>query len=272
MVADELPLPDSAELLATLTSAEARRIYTFLYARRSDPPTMTEIEAHLQELTGSPQSQRGRRVRELYPHFQIDKTKERVPRYVLVSRSTRNITKSTAISLRIRAQVLAPQRCAMCGATPLEDDVKLVVDHKVPQKWGGTHELENLQPLCTDCNAGKKDHFEAYDQYSDQIRSAAMHDEPQKRIGELYLAFGEGEWIPSEVIEIVASAKEYQDDWQRRMRDLRYLGWDYAFRKKRESDRTRTSYKLTRSAPWPENIIAAIKAEEDRRAEKKRDS
>jgi len=44
------------------------------------------------------------------------------------------------------------------------------------------------------------------------------------------------------------------------------VGWDYKVRKERgEGARTRVYYQLIQSAPWPENIHAAIAAEEKRR-------
>lgn len=270
MVDETLPLPepDDDELVTILPSAEHRRIYKFLYARRESPPTQIEIGEHLAQATGKQASQRGRRVRELYPKFNIVKTPpHRQPGYFLHSRKP-FVPGSKPVDRRTRAQVLQPQRCAMCGRTPLEDRIKLDVDHKLPQEWGGTNDIENLQPLCTECNGGKKDHFRTYDAYAERIRQAANYDEPQRRIGELFLAFGVGEEVRSDVLEIVASAKEHQDDWQRRMRDLRYIGWDYAFRKVREGGRVRTYYVLTKSAPWPENITAAIKAEAARRGER----
>lgn len=259
-----LPPPDSAELAEILPLAEHRRIYGYLYDRRDDPPTMVEISDYLAAITGKGASQRGRRVRDLYPLFHIDKTPGQQPRYLLKSRKP-PLPADKPLDRKTRAQVLQPQRCAMCGRTPLGDGVKLVVDHKLPREWGGTNEVENLQPLCEDCNGGKKDHFRTYDQYVDEIRQAATYDEPQRRIGELFLAFGTDRWIRSDILEIVASAKEYQEDWQRRMRDLRFIGWDYRFRKERESGRVRTYYQLVKSAPWPENTIAAIRAEAARR-------
>lgn len=259
-----LPLPDSAELAELLPLAEHQRIYRYLYDRRDDPPTMVEIGDHLAIVTGKGASQRGRRVRDLYPLFRIDKMPGREPRYVLKARKA-PLAVHKPIDKKTRAQVLQPQRCAMCGKTPLEDGVKLVVDHKLPREWGGTNEVENLQPLCEECNGGKKAHFRTYDQFADEIRQAATHDEPQRRIGELFLAFGTDYWIRSDLLEIVASAKEYQEDWQRRMRDLRFIGWNYRFRKAREGGRIRTYYQLVKSAPWPENIIAAIRSEAARR-------
>ncbi len=169
------------------------------------------------------------------------------------------------ISLRRRAEVLAPQRCAQCGRKPLEDHVKLVVDYKVPLSWGGDNEPENLQPLCEECYAGKRDYFRSFEAYAEQIRAAIGYDEPQKRIGELLKAF-DGTWVRSDLLGIVASAKNFQEDWQRRMRDLRFLGWDYQHEKRYgEGSRVWTYYRLTKSAPWPENISQAIRAEETRR-------
>jgi hypothetical protein len=38
--------------------------------------------------------------------------------------------------------------------------------------------------------------------------------------------------VRSDLLGIVASAKNYQEDWQRRIRDLRFLGWDYQHEKR----------------------------------------
>lgn len=260
-------MPDSPELSEILRTKELRRIYKYLFERRDDPPTQVEIDAHLAELTGERHSQRGRRVRQLYPFFWIDKTPGRRPRYVL-SAGKPIVPDGDKIDDAKRARVLQPARCAMCGRTPLEDGVKLVVDHKIPQEWGGTNADENLQPLCEQCNNGKKNHFKSYDPYVEQIRLAATYDEPQRRIGELLKAFGTTEWVRSDLLAIVANAKEYQEDWQRRMRDLRFLGWDYEYKRKTEDGRVRTYYRLRKSAPWPDNIIAAIRAEAAKRGKK----
>ena len=265
MTKSKLPRPDSPELRVLLPGAEHRRIYKFLYERRDDPPTKVEIFEHLAAITGEWHAQRDRRLRDLYPIFEITRTKERVPRYILVGLKASAPKDDAGINLRVRAQVLQPQRCAMCGRTPLEDGVKLVVDHKLPKSWGGTDDPENLQPLCTDCNHGKKHLFETFNEFTPQIRKAATCDEPQRRIGELLLAFDRA-WVPSELIGMVASAKDFQEDWQRRLRDLRYIGWDYEHKKQREGGRVRTYYRLTRRAPWPKNIKQAIRAEFDRRS------
>ena len=144
----------------------------------------------------------------------------------------------------------------MCGRTPLEDGVKLVVDHKVPREWGGTDEIENLQPLCEEDNSGKKAHFATYSAETEAIRQALAYPDPQQRVGELLKAFA-GRDVPSDLLEIVASAQHYQADWQRRLRELRDLGWDYTFAKRSEGGRVRTYYQLTRWQPWPDGGPAA---------------
>jgi hypothetical protein len=63
------------------------------------------------------------------------------------------------------------------------------------------------------------------------VRAVRSEAEPQKRIGELLRAF-DGGWVRSDILGIVASAKNFQEDWQRRMRDLRFLGWDYRHEKR----------------------------------------
>ncbi len=154
--------------------------------------------------------------------------------------------------------MLAPQRCAQCGKTPLDDGVKLEVDHKIPLEWGGSNELENLQPLCVDCNAGKRAFYATYNAYSDEIRRAADRDSPHERIGELLKAFG-GDWVPSQVVSVVASMKKYQDDWQKRLRELRILGWDYKTKKEHDAETGRVNvyYRLVQSQAWPDGSVAA---------------
>lgn len=44
-------------------------------------------------------------------------------------------------------------RCLRCGRT----DVKLTIDHVIPIFLGGTHTIDNVQPLCGPCNSSKRD-------------------------------------------------------------------------------------------------------------------
>lgn len=250
-----LPDPDSDELRELVTNANTREIYAFLHRRRSHPPTMVEIRAYMASRSGESHSQIDRRTRSLREcGFDVVSVQDGKDfRYLLKGWQPR---KGTArISAKTRAQVLAPQRCAQCGKTPLDDGVKLVVDHKIPQEWGGGDELENLQPLCEECNGGKKAWYATYDMHAEQIRAAIDHDEVHRRIGELLKAFA-GEWVFTELIGIVASAQAYQEDYQKRTRELRELGWHIKVQKRyNEGARVRTYYKCERWEPWPEGTI-----------------
>ena len=61
----------------------------------------------------------------------------------------------------IRFQVLKRDnyRCQMCGVTA-QDGAVLEIDHIHPVSKGGGNELSNLQVLCRDCNAGKRDQLQ----------------------------------------------------------------------------------------------------------------
>lgn len=65
------------------------------------------------------------------------------------------IPKVRSIPDGIRFQVLQNDNhtCRYCGRTP--PDVKLVIDHLLPVKLGGTDELNNLITSCEECNSGK---------------------------------------------------------------------------------------------------------------------
>ena len=59
-----------------------------------------------------------------------------------------------------------------------------------------------------------------------------------------------GQWVLTDLIGIVASAKEYQEDYQRRIRDLRYLGWEYEkSRRYHEGARVKVYCRLVRTGP-----------------------
>ena len=42
-------------------------------------------------------------------------------------------------------------KCLRCGRS----DVKLTMDHVIPLSVGGSHTIENIQPLCSSCNSWK---------------------------------------------------------------------------------------------------------------------
>ncbi|HET8892546.1 MAG TPA: HNH endonuclease [Gaiellaceae bacterium] len=252
------PLPDPDELVDLPVSYQAKAIYALLYEHRDSPLTMQQIRERLGDV--GQQEQLDRRRRELNRYFEIEHVRRGVETaYRLVREKPRVPESDLGISERDRAFVLRHGRCAMCGRTPLEDGIRLQVDHKIPREWGGTSALENLQPLCEECNRGKKNLFASYSEHSDAIREAIGRDTVHERIGELLKAL-DGEWVRSDVIDMVASPPgDYQEDWQRRIRELRDLGWDYETRKQRESGRVWSYYRVTRWEPWPSgNIRAAI--------------
>jgi hypothetical protein len=48
--------------------------------------------------------------------------------------------------------------CAYCGT----DEGEMHIDHIIPRKAGGTHDLDNLQVLCKSCNLRKAARSESF--------------------------------------------------------------------------------------------------------------
>lgn len=250
--------PDSTELKNLGFSIKEREIYGLLYDWRGTPLTMREIR----EVFNVPQGEQehlNRRMRELYREFDIvRKRKGREMTYELKARLDQPKSRGN-ISKKLRAYVLRNQRCEQCGKTPREHRVVLHVDHKIPKAWGGTDDPDNLQALCAECNEGKRHYYATFNRYSAEIKQAVAHDEPHRRIGELLMAF-RGAPVRSDLIERVASAKQYQDDWQKRLRELRLLGWKIKASRRKEGGRVVAYYELVHSEPWPPgNIGQAIR-------------
>jgi hypothetical protein len=269
--ATHLPEPDSEQLAALVGSDTQRLVYGLLHRRRDSPPSLAELRLFVADSLGEDASVVEQRLRELRRYFKIQEVDDDgTPRFLLSGWSpSRPPASDLEISDRRRAEILLRQRCGQCGKTPLDDGVKLVVDYRVPPSWGGDSAPENLQPLCEQCRDGKRDYYKSFESMSAQIRAAIGHAEPQKRIGELMKAL-DMQWVRSDLIAIVASAQSHQEDWHRRLRDLRFLGWDYEFEHRYdEGSRVTTYYRLLRSAPWPEHIPEAIRAEAVRRRKAK---
>jgi 5-methylcytosine-specific restriction endonuclease McrA len=245
-----LPAPDSEVVQQLPVSHQAREIYRLLYERQGEPLTMYEIRNLLPALGA--QEQLDRRRRELNRYFVIEKTRIGAEtRYRLASQKVRDTEGDSGITERDRAAVLRHGRCAMCGRTPLGDAIVLQVDHKIPKEWGGSDDLENLQPLCEECNRGKKNLFASYNDHAPEIGAAIGHSSVHKRIGELLKAFAPDP-VRSDIIDLVASPPgDYQEDWQKRLRELRVLGWEIRVMRRREHARVRAYYQLVRSEPWP---------------------
>ena len=144
----------------------------------------------------------------------------------------------------------------MCGRTVAEDRVKLQLDHRIPREWGGLTQEWNLQALCAECNQGKRDYFASFD----PKLMTAVKNEPRVhvRLGEtLRLAGGQG--ASADLLAFVADQRE----WDKRLRELREIGWDYRTEvRKNDQGRRETTYFLTRSTAWPADPAKSIRAAE----------
>jgi hypothetical protein len=232
---------------------------------QAHPEGLTEGE--LREKLNVPtdgMAQFGRRRRELYNWFDIERVtrgRDHVYRFV----GERGIPlDAQPISQSLRAKILwrDRSRCRMCGRTPQEDGIKLHIDHKIPRDWGGKTEEDNLWSLCDECNAGKKNHFASQD--SDLMRKVMIDKSVHVRIGELLKAYG-GKLVPSDLIDFVAN----RDDWPKRTRELRYLGWKITvIKRKNDRGRVKAWYRLDESKPWPDNPTLFIQEYERNRAKR----
>lgn len=206
-----------------------------------------------------------RRVRDLDDYYII--TRQRVGRRTLytldslrpVPRIRDKINKTT----RYRILQRDGHRCQSCGRTAIADGVRLHVDHKIPRSWGGSSDDENLWVLCSECNEGKKNFFASITDA--RIQQALTHDSIHIRLGELLKAF-EGEWVPKANLAVIAWT---HDDWEKRLRELREIGWDYKTRRQHHGKRVLTEFTITQSAPWPEDPARAIREAERRKRTKR---
>jgi hypothetical protein len=158
----------------------------------------------------------------------------------------------------------------MCGRTIENHDVALVVDHKLPRDWGGTNESGNLWAICEECNAGKKAFFSSLEINAKLMKELSSYKSVHVRIGELLKSVGIGNRTPSVLLGIVAD----QDDWQKRLRELRYpvIGWKidkYLYRD--SSGRKTVDYILRSYEQWPDDPSAKIRQFEERRKQRNKD-
>lgn len=173
-----------------------------------------------------------------------------------VERSEVRVVDDRGISGTVRARILhiANSRCGMCGKHTTEDGIKLVIDHRVPHSWGGATAEENLWAICETCNTQKKNFFSTLDPVV--MSKCMIYSETAKRIGELLKAYN-GEVVPRSLLEIVGQ----DDEWTRRLRDLRTLGWKVEkVIDPTQEGRYQYAYKLVESRPWPASISASLKA------------
>jgi hypothetical protein len=246
--------------MASRPGAIHRKIIELL---RQNPDGLSsgQIRAKL-NIAADEQAQLDRRRRDLRKWFVLEKRQiGNDCIYILKGERDQSLLER-GVNIRVRAAVLnrAHGRCQMCGRTIAEHGIVLVVDHKIPVDWGGSNEDENLWALCEDCNAGKKAYFASQDR---GLMSGVMqHKSIHMRIGEL-LKRNSGKPVPSPLIELVAG----QEDWKKRTRELRYLGWKVeATRKKLPSGKVESYYTLHSWKPWPKDPSGWIREFERKRA------
>ncbi len=226
-------------------------------------------EGEIREILQIPpadQANFGRRRRELYAFHVIEKKRQGARTLYIYRGERRKPIDNEGISQRLRAQVLhaARGRCGRCGRSIQKHGIVLVIDHKIPREWGGETVAENLEAICEECNAGKKAYFEEVD--APWMRDVIRHSSVHVRLGETLKAF-RGRPVDSATLEFVAN----QDDWKKRVRELRYLGWEIeTFNRRISKDRVSSFYRLVTSQPWPDDPTAVIRQYERDRAERNR--
>jgi hypothetical protein len=211
-----------------------------------------------------------RRVRDLRAWYFVPLIKNR---YVLKGERPEP-TDTQGVSGKLRAAVLhrAHGRCQMCGKTVAEDGVKLEADHKIPRSWGGDTTEDNLWAICQQCNNGKRNFFSSFDPnlMSKLVATKSVHE----RIATM-LKMHEGEPVPSWLLEFVANVNDFQEDWQKRLRELRYpvIGMKIrATTAKAPSGKKLSSYTLEHWVPLPQDHQALIKQyERDKKKTKDED-
>jgi hypothetical protein len=163
-----------------------------------------------------------RRIRDLRAYYDIPRTQRgKSSIYTYKGERSDAVADDGAIRGKLRAEVLhkAHGRCQMCGRTVEEDGIKLQIDHKIPRNWGGTTTADNLWALCQPCNGGKRDFFASFN--DEEMKKIMRKDSVYERIAEtlrLHLNEPTASWL----LEFVANADDWQEDWQKRLRELRY--------------------------------------------------
>lgn len=122
----------------------------------------------------------------------------------------------SGLSNKVRYEILSRDgfRCRACGQA-VTNGAKLQIDHKIPVDWGGTNQIDNLETLCEECNAGKKAWTKTTP--TEKMREIMFEQTVEKRIEALFDNFPNQE-IPSSLVQLVSKGAF---DWQRALRKLR---------------------------------------------------
>jgi hypothetical protein len=209
-----------------------------------------------------------KRVRDLYPFYEITRTQQgRKTIYRLIRELPAGEYDFSTISKTLRAKILHRdgRRCRMCGKTVDQDGIRLHVDHKIPREWGGSSDEENLWALCSSCNEGKKDYFSSFD--AGLMQGILKHESVHRRLVEMLKA-KTGEWVDCDLLEFVANFEDYQTDWRKRLRELRYFGLKIPKKIAKQGKRTLSFYKLTNWVSLPNDLSEAARRFEVERAKR----
>jgi hypothetical protein len=235
--------------------------------KRPGGATLLQIREILK--VGDDQEHLDRRLRDLDPHHVIERTKSgnRVIYHWVKERPVGEWDYS-AISKKTRAAVLhdAHGVCQMCGRSIKDDAIKLHIDHKIPQEWGGTSVAENLWAICSVCNEGKRSFFATFD--AQTMKQVLAYPSVHRRLLEA-LRLKPGDWFDFDFLKFVANFDDYQDDWQKRLRELRYFGITIDVSKVKNGRRVSSRYRIAKdSSNLPEDLSAAARKFEKERADR----
>lgn len=214
---------------------------------------------------GDHQQQLDRRVRELDPFFLIERPVRGARTvYKYIRKRKPGEWGFESISKRLRSEVIhiAHGKCQMCGRTVQEDHIRLHVDHRIPQRWGGTSNIENLWAICSACNEGKQDYFSSLP--DDVMARLARVPSVHERLAKL-LNIKAGKWVSSDFLRSIANLTETQDDWQRRLREIRPIVKRLEKAKVHEEKRVTTHYRFPKRIRLPKNLAELVKRTEKRR-------
>ncbi|MGO9894030.1 MAG: hypothetical protein ACLPX8_07445 [Bryobacteraceae bacterium] len=130
----------------------------------------------------------------------------------------------------------------------------LLAIHKRPRERSGNAVWDQLQVVCEECNAGMGACSELPDPA--WMRAVMSHRSVHVRLGETLKAF-KGEPVPAATLNFVAN----QGAWKKRIRELRYLGWEFETfnRKQPQGGRVSSYYRLVKSRPWPEDPTGVVR-------------
>jgi hypothetical protein len=102
------------------------------------------------------------------------------------------------------------------------------------------------------------------------MKAAMGHKSVHVRIGELLKAVGVGNRTPSALIDVVAG----QDDWQKRLRELRYpvIGWEIDTQLYKDRfGKKQCDYVLRKFLPWPDDPSGTVRKFEKEREERNKE-